>query len=268
MYTYLRYGDRLPTVAVVQVLLNRGIAGKELAKDGIYGSNTRKAVQDFQRLRGLSPDGIVGRNTWSRLIVGTGFRIVNAVDITDPDVLNTEGGDIRRAGGNPAVVGSMCNGIAQLVQELVGRMGETGNVVLLRLFGHGGPAAMGISDGTGSVPIRGRRVDLGDGDMSSLTLGTVASGAPELARLVPYFGCYTSTELHGCRVARSVNGRRMIQRLADIWRIPVSAALNYQYAGGISTFRFEGPVYTAFPGGIGLRAWSSGLPDMPKITLH
>ena len=37
--------------------------------DGIFGPRTKSAVQDFQRSKGLSPDGIVGPLTWARLVV-------------------------------------------------------------------------------------------------------------------------------------------------------------------------------------------------------
>ena len=36
--------------------------------DGIFGSQTYNAVISFQKSRGLSPDGIVGRNTWSAIL--------------------------------------------------------------------------------------------------------------------------------------------------------------------------------------------------------
>ena len=268
MYTFLRQGDRLPTVGVVQVLLNRGIASGKLTKDGAFGPRTRRALQDFQRPRGLTPDGIVGRNTWPRLVQGTGFRILDAIDITDPSVLDTEGDDIRRAGGKPSLIGYMCNGLGQLIQELAARMSGGGEVVLLRFFGHGSPGVMGISDGVGSVRVGGRRVYLEDDDLSSLTPGTVGRAESELRRLTPYFGRYGSVELHGCRVGRGRGGQRMLQQLADIWRVPVTAALNTQYAGGVSTFRYEGPVTTAFPGGQTLRSWAAALPDMVEMSVR
>ena len=43
--------------------------------DGIFGSQTRNAVLQYQKSRGLSSDGIVGCNTWRSLqenVVGTG----------------------------------------------------------------------------------------------------------------------------------------------------------------------------------------------------
>ena len=36
--------------------------------DGIFGSGTYSAVREFQKTRGLSPDGIVGQNTWRKLL--------------------------------------------------------------------------------------------------------------------------------------------------------------------------------------------------------
>ena len=43
--------------------------------DGIFGSQTRNAVLQYQRSRSLSADGIIGCNTWRSLqenVVGTG----------------------------------------------------------------------------------------------------------------------------------------------------------------------------------------------------
>ena len=36
--------------------------------DGIFGSGTYSAVREFQKTRGLSVDGIVGQNTWRKLL--------------------------------------------------------------------------------------------------------------------------------------------------------------------------------------------------------
>ncbi len=38
------------------------------AADGIFGSRTDEAVRDFQAGAGLVVDGIVGRNTWEKLL--------------------------------------------------------------------------------------------------------------------------------------------------------------------------------------------------------
>lgn len=41
--------------------------------DGIFGADTKRAISVFQRNRGLSADGMVGRNTWRWLLKGTKF---------------------------------------------------------------------------------------------------------------------------------------------------------------------------------------------------
>ncbi|MBI4341198.1 MAG: peptidoglycan-binding protein [Candidatus Omnitrophica bacterium] len=35
--------------------------------DGKMGPLTRQAVEEFQRVNGLTPDGVVGRQTWAKL---------------------------------------------------------------------------------------------------------------------------------------------------------------------------------------------------------
>ena len=45
--------------------------GFHISVDGIFGGGTENAVKVFQKNRGLSQDGIVGRNTWNWLLRGT-----------------------------------------------------------------------------------------------------------------------------------------------------------------------------------------------------
>ena len=53
---------------LIQERLNS--VGFSLGVDGIFGTATYNAVKVFQRNRGLSQDGIVGKNTWSYLVSG------------------------------------------------------------------------------------------------------------------------------------------------------------------------------------------------------
>lgn len=61
----LRYGARGGDVFAAQSLLNKH--DYNLATDGSYGPNMRKAVISFQRANNLTVDAIVGPNTWSAL---------------------------------------------------------------------------------------------------------------------------------------------------------------------------------------------------------
>ncbi len=71
--TPLRIGSTGPNVVVVQVALNRisqnyPAIPKIPAVDGIYGSRTEAVVRAFQRIFGLTPDGIVGPATWYAIV--------------------------------------------------------------------------------------------------------------------------------------------------------------------------------------------------------
>ena len=71
--TPLRRGSSGPNVVVIQVALNRisqnyPAIAKLPTVDGIYGTQTENAVRSFQRIFGLTPDGIVGKATWYALV--------------------------------------------------------------------------------------------------------------------------------------------------------------------------------------------------------
>jgi len=69
--TAIRVGDRSESVRQIQTCLNRvGLRHstiQRLTEDGIFGPRTFDAVTTFQRIFGLTPDGVVGPITWGRL---------------------------------------------------------------------------------------------------------------------------------------------------------------------------------------------------------
>lgn len=69
----LRSGSSGEAVVVLQVMLNR--IGRNYPAipriepvDGIFGTRTESAVKKFQQVFNLTPDGIVGRATWYRMV--------------------------------------------------------------------------------------------------------------------------------------------------------------------------------------------------------
>lgn len=71
--TPLRQGSTGPSVVVLQVSLNRiAQSYPALPKipqvDGIFGSRTQDSVRAFQEIFGLEADGIVGPETWYRIV--------------------------------------------------------------------------------------------------------------------------------------------------------------------------------------------------------
>lgn len=65
----VKRGARGNITRLIQERLNS--VGFHISTDGIFGGGTENAVKVFQRNRGLSADGIVGRNTWNWLLKGT-----------------------------------------------------------------------------------------------------------------------------------------------------------------------------------------------------
>jgi peptidoglycan hydrolase-like protein with peptidoglycan-binding domain len=63
----VRRGDYGAQVRTIQYLLNG--RGYHLTVDGLFGIPTELAVKDFQKKKGLKVDGIVGSQTWPKLII-------------------------------------------------------------------------------------------------------------------------------------------------------------------------------------------------------
>jgi len=66
-------GDRGEDVATIQTAINRISTNypsipKMYPVDGIFGENTERSVKAFQRIFNLTPDGIVGKATWYKMI--------------------------------------------------------------------------------------------------------------------------------------------------------------------------------------------------------
>lgn len=64
----LKFNSKGVLVEYVQSLLNT-LGFSNLNIDGIFGSKTKEAVINFQRNFWLTPDGIIGKNTWNKLLL-------------------------------------------------------------------------------------------------------------------------------------------------------------------------------------------------------
>jgi hypothetical protein len=175
--------------------------------------------------------------------------IIDVVDGTDPQLVNGEVADIREAGGDPIVMYGMSNAVASMVDQVILRAGATGTIDLLRLHGHGSAGSMYVAAGEEDQ----------DRNLSSINVFTRGAG-PSVRRLRAYFAPGGRAMLLGCEVASGRAGKLLIKSLADVWNVPVSAGSRTQYGGNAATtFRFEGPVYTAYPGGRMTRAPHGGV---------
>ncbi len=83
--TPLRLGDVGPDVQQVQILLNaistNYPAIPKVPTGAVFGESTENAVRTFQRIFNLTPDGVVGRATWYKLInLFTGINRLNELN--------------------------------------------------------------------------------------------------------------------------------------------------------------------------------------------
>lgn len=256
-YPLMRIPDRLPAVGVLQKLLNARV-GSSLVPDGVFGQKTKAAVQAFQRPRGLAADGSVGQMTWPRLSqMTTDLKIVDCVDVFDPSLYQLEAQDLRRAGGNPLLIGGMCNGVEQAVTNIINEAGS--GVFLLRFHGHGAPGFAGIAMGHGDIP--------GEHN-SSINMANWTYLQPIVRRLSTIFGPYGCIQFMHCETGSGPQGRTMLQNIANTVGVPATGGIQTQYGGGSTTFRFEGPTYTAFPGGATLASWSASRPDFIGMSVN
>ena len=249
-FVWLREGDRLPAVAAVQVLLNR--AGASLDVDGDFGTQTKDAVEAFQDARpGLTPDGVIGSETWPRLSANANLPIVDCIDVFDPSLYQLERRFLRGIGANPITIGGMSNGIEQAVRDIASRYSD---VFLLRFHGHGAPGVAGVSDGEGDVS-----------SASSFEDDRATHAA--LSRLRRVFGPYGCIQYMHCETGRGREGARFLGTAADATGVPNSAAYNTQYAGSLrETMRYEGATRSVCPSGQSLRNWANARPAMAPFS--
>ena len=68
----LQKGSQCAEVGTAQILLNslgfRGVNGRPLTVDHVFGANCEYAVKCFQRSVGINPDGVMGVKTWPALL--------------------------------------------------------------------------------------------------------------------------------------------------------------------------------------------------------
>ncbi|GEM_PF-4422265 len=178
--------------------------------------------------------------------------VIDVLDGTDPELLEATVSDIRKSGeylnpdladpdlGTPAlqpvvIRGGSLYGVRMMVDEVIRRVGRSRRIRLLRIHGHGNQTAQLV----GGWEVFG----IGP----ALTLPNLGLLRPTLKRLAPWFSPLGRAQLMGCNVGQAPFGPMLLQGLADIWGVPVSAGKDLQYSGNGNGVSYEGPVETAYP---------------------
>jgi hypothetical protein len=126
--------------------------------------------------------------------------------------------------------------VGQMVTLILNRIGTSGNIERLRLFGHAAPGEQGMGNSEHTVkPYQLIEID-GHGRLTN---------RDQLARLCGHFAPNAVVELHGCNIARNHRGRELMRQLSALWNVRVRGGVENQHADAGD--RFEGPVVEAHP---------------------
>ncbi len=115
-----REGDRNVYVQEIQFFIQKMALFTSLLPkvtiDGNFGAGTKSAVIAFQRLAGLTQDGIVGRLTWSALVAG--YQQTTGVDVPTNYIIPEYPGTLLRLGSRGEDVSIVQFAINAINQEI------------------------------------------------------------------------------------------------------------------------------------------------------
>jgi hypothetical protein len=252
---YAKEGDRNPRVVALQILLNRHKPrGIVLAVDGVYGTKTSGGITAYREtaMASSGPGDTADSTLWQHLLRPAKLHVVDAVDISDPAVIEHVV-PVLSEWGTPIEMGPMSNGVVQVMVEIRARAkGKKQSLVLVRFHGHGAPGLLAISFGKRSL-FPGVHAPNERTVLNADTIGVLRSALA----IDPYLADFGFIEMHACKVARGSVGIRMLKDLAEIWKAPVTAGLTSQSMGGKANYVLTAPSYTAFPGDVDLKKWAS-----------
>ncbi len=88
---------------MLRVLAVDDKALRRVIPDGIYGSQTRSAVYQFQRSRGLPATGVTDQATWDRIVADYGSALVRLQPAQPLQILLEPGQVLRRGSKDPCL---------------------------------------------------------------------------------------------------------------------------------------------------------------------
>lgn len=174
----LREGDAGPAAAVLaEALIARGLlADSPTSRDGVYGPDDVRIVEEFQRANGLSVDGMVGPQTWGPLlkVVPPGATGAHVVVLQVTLIVRGLIGD--KPANRDGVYGEATQNVIRQFQALagLGTDGEVGPQTWTALIGERKRIAVPNRGGGGG----GDQADLDDIDLDDIDMLAIYAGLP------------------------------------------------------------------------------------------
>jgi hypothetical protein len=281
----IKPGERGPRVVLVQRLLAE--KGYGLTINGKWDDDTSLMVKAFRKQEGLKAIDTVDGDVMTRLQSPL-LRIVDSVDMTpysgdfchdsfkeldnaDADLVAQTNVPLQdvvdRRNKVRRMVNMTRNSMTEAIRRIIQDVGNRSKIALLRFYAHGhGGDWLTVSAGFPKGALQG---DFTNGDkqkgrllyhameedwINRIDLDHFHLLAPMLRPLAPYLASFASVEHHGCKVGTS---GLLLQKLANLWNVPVSGGVETQLAGAWgTTFVFEGTVTTKYPKGQTLQSWA------------
>jgi hypothetical protein len=163
---------------------------------------------------------------------------VDVIDMEDPAVGRDVRSrlDARRVASTKITMYGMCNGVGQMIQDIVG-VAPRGGVDALRIWSHGRPGGQTVSGGEAGEAGRVQH-------WTGISVANIDALHDQLVGLNPVFAPGARVELRGCSVAGGAPGDELLQRLARLWGVTVQGGTVVQT--GIDWIP---PVHQASPSG-------------------
>ena len=158
------------------------------------------------------------------------------IDVVDMDdlVLGTHRRSLAQSSGSTVIeMYGMCNGISQMVTEII-RVASLRSIEVLRIWGHGWSG--------GQLIAAGANAQVGVDHGSALWANNMARYASDLARLNRYFAAGARVELKGCQVGSGKAGEDFVVALAKVIGVTVQAAVDVQGGMWVSGQHWNGPI--------------------------
>ncbi|MDQ6786499.1 MAG: hypothetical protein M3033_06730 [Acidobacteriota bacterium] len=136
----------------------------------------------------------------------------------------------------------LAGSVAQMVELVLARLGSSNKIDTIRFWGHGGPGRQGVGVGSNRHWVNHPLERIIGVNSHGFLLNRRV-----LLRLRGKFESFGLVELHGCHTGDHLQGKQLLQRLNEIWHVPVRAAIGDQASDMAD--RFFGGVVEAYGGG-------------------